>query len=238
LPIPVFLIPFLRIRKFAEPHDSYGNSANLATSLKNAYNTGAKRIFLVEDDIIVSPDIFEWHEAVLDDANPFVSCATALNKSAHFQINGPQAMDESYQDPSAYLKVCGPYSSHAAAFKRENLGRLLDKLAHPGVKWEPGREQDLLTQELMRDSMKQGGKVLVSAWPYVPRAYNCGWYSYHINTGMRFNGTLDEKVRALERTIRDRDKLREMSANNAVVTAIPEQWPNRMEPVKNMQRFR
>lgn len=131
-----------------EPHDTYGNSTNLVDSLRAAYESGAERIFLVEDDIIVAPDIFEWHEAVFEHADPFVSCATALNKSAHFQINGPQAIDEEFMDPAAYIRLAGPYSSHAAAFKRNNLKEVLDSLpAEP--KWISGYEQDLHIQRMM-----------------------------------------------------------------------------------------
>ena len=212
------------------PHSTYGNSKNLVDGLKAAYDSGAERIFLVEDDIIVAPDIFEWHEAVLEEKDVFVSCATALNKSAHFQVNGPNAMDPS-DDSAAYKTVQGAYSSHAVAFKRKNLDRLLSYVTSFS-KWESGFEQDMLTQRFMRIVHK------ASAWPYVPRAYNVGVYSYHINTGRKLTGTLKEKTRALDQIIHDPDKLRDMSANNSAVTSIPAEWPVRTEPVKNVQRFR
>lgn len=225
---------FIRLRyQLHARHDTYGNSQNLVDSLRDAYDTGAERVFLVEDDIIVAPDIFEWHEEVLEHSEAFVSCATALNKSAHFPINGPQVMNETYQDPNAYLKVCGPYSSHAVAFKRKYLKGLLDSLIiHKPFEWESGKEQDIYIQKLSKATDR------TSAWPYVPRAYNVGWRSYHINTGVKFNGTLEEKTNALESVIRDPQKLREMSANNSAVTALPEQWPVRTGPVVNVQKFR
>jgi hypothetical protein len=185
----------------------------------------------VEDDIMVAPDIFEWHEAVLEEPNVFVSCATALNKSAHFQINGPQAMDECCQDPSAYKLAESAYSSHASAFKRKNLEILLGYIGRPSVQWQSGREQDLYTQEFMRAQRIVHRNILHSAWPYVPRGFNCGMRSYHINTGGQFNGTLEEKVRALDAVIHDPVRLREMSANNAAVTPLPKDWPVRTEPV-------
>jgi hypothetical protein len=210
------------------PHDTYGNSKNLLDGLKAAYDSGAQRIFLVEDDIIVAPDIFEWHEEILDTVDPFVSCATALNKSAHFQINGQFAMRESCKNPDAYLEAIGPYSSHAAAFKRKNLGRLVEYLIETAklLSWASGDEQDIRTQQYLRQIKK------TSAWPYVPRAYNVGVYSYHINTGRKLSGTLEEKAQALDQIIHDPEKLREISANNSAVTAIPSQWPVRTEPVK------
>ena len=190
-----------------DAHGTYGNSKNLIESLQRAYDSGAERIFLVEDDIVVAPDIFSWHEAVLEHTYPFdsfVSCATALSKSANFQINGPQVMDESYQDPNAYLRVIGPYSSHAAAFKRKQLGELLAYIADTPVEWKPGFEQDAYVQKFLRITNQ------ASAWPYMPRALNRGWYSYHIDKA---------------------------TASENDVDPIPEKWPVRLELVKNVQRF-
>lgn len=223
---------FVRIRyQLHAKHDTYGNSTNLIDSLKDAHDSGAERIFLVEDDIIVAPDIFEWHEAVLEEKDVFVSCATALNKSAHFQVNGPNVMDLS-DDSAAYKTVRGAYSSHASAFKRKNLGTLLEYLHGHTIPWASGDEQDIRTQLFMF------ANYFKSAWPYMPRAYNVGMYSYHINTGRKLTGTLEEKTRALDQIIHDSDKLRDMSANNSAVTPIPAEWPIRTGPVKNVQRFR
>jgi hypothetical protein len=212
-------------------HESYGNSRNVVDALKFGYNIGAERIYLVEDDILVAPDFFSWHEAVLEQPDVFVSCSTALSKSAHFQINGPLAMDEGYFDPAAYYLAVGPYSSHAAAFKRDNLGLVLRYLSMIDD-WHSGWEQDLCTQRYL------ASRGLRSAWPFMPRAYNIGWYSYHINTGRKFTGTLHEQSKAVEETVRDQHALQAISANNAAVTPLPEHWPVRLDPVRNVQRLR
>lgn len=211
-----------------EPHATYGNSRNLVEALSTAVDAGPERIFLVEDDIAVSPDFFSWHEAVLDQPGVFVSCATSLNKSAHFQTNGPEAMDESLQDPAAYYLSQGAYSSHATAFKTDNLKSILGYL-FGCTNWASGWEQDLLTQRFLKAIQRR------SAWPYVPRAFNIGWYSYHI-TGSQFTGTLEEKVRAIESAIKDPAKLKNISTNNNAVTALPEKWPPYVQSVHNIQR--
>ena len=210
---------------------TYGNSYNLVNAMQLAYDFGAERIYLVEDDILVAPDFFSWHEAVLEEPNVFVSCSTALSKSAHFQINGPQAMDETYQDPAAYYLAEGPYSSHAVAFKHVKLGSLVNYLPAFNA-WQSGFEQDLLTQRYLRICHEK------SAWPFMPRAYNIGWYSYHLNTGRKFTGTLAEQSAAIERVIKDSYALRDVSANNNAVTPLPEHWPVRLDPVRNVQRLR
>lgn len=210
--------------------DSYGNSENIIQSLKLAYDSGAERIFLVEDDIMVAPDFFEWHEAVLEEVKPLVSCATSLNRSAHFQINGPNAMDESIKNPNAYKKVWGPYSSHAAAFNKKDLGELLVVINQQleWGEWRSGKEQDILIQHIMgMISFPNGGSV----WPYVPRAWNVGLHSYHINTGMKFNGILEEKCDALRRAITDPVKLQSMSGGNKAITPVPTEFAERTGPL-------
>ena len=211
-------------------HDTYGNSKNVVDALQWGYNSGAERIYLLEDDIAVAPDFFSWHESVLEEPDVFVSCSTALSKSAHFQINGPQAMDETFRDPSAYFLTEGPYSSHAAAFKRDNLGSLLKYLSMIDD-WHSGGEQDMLTQKFLKFTHQK------SAWPYIPRAYNYGWYSYHL-TGRPFTGSLLEKAVTVEETIKDQTRLRDVSSNNNAVTVIPNEWPMRQGSVKNVQLFR
>jgi hypothetical protein len=72
----------------------------------------------------------------------------------------------------------------------------------------------------------------------MPRAYNIGWYSYHINTGRHFTGTLAEQSAAIKRVIQDSYALRDVSANNNAVTPLPEHWPTRLDSVRNVQRLR
>lgn len=209
--------------------NTYGNSANLIAALRTAYDAGAPRIFLVEDDIMVAPDFFEWHEDILETAHPLVSCATALNKSAHFQINGPDTMDETCKDPSAYLQRIGPYSSHAVAFDRFCVGDLLKYFDKNQFVWEQGLEQDIRTQQFLKNTGSR------SVWPYVPRAFNVGIYSYHIS-GMRFNGTLEEKIAALQAVIKDPEKLTAMAFGNQTVTPIPHVFPVRTKQL--FERYR
>lgn len=219
--------------RLLEPHGTYGNSVNLLESLKAAHRSGARRIFLVEDDIMVTPDFFKWHEAILEEPQVFVSCATAVNKSAHFPINGRYAMDESFQDPNAYYLSATAYSSHAAAFKRNNLGMVLSRLANDGIyeTLQSGNEQDILIQKLLPET------GLESAWPYVPRAFNVGFYSYHIS-GQKILGSFNEKVQLLRNIIQDPATLKTVAFGNQAVTPVPAGLPLWGGPVRNVQRYK
>lgn len=211
-------------------HDTYGNSKNILESLRIAYETKVERVFLVEDDIMVMPDIFRWHEAILGlPDRGYISCATAVNKSAHFPINGRYTMDETFKDSSAYYVSKNAYSSHASAFSRGTLQIIVNRIAN-NITYSslvPGMEQDQLIQQMS----------LASAWPYVPRAMNVGFYSYHIS-GTSLSGSLSEKVQALRSIIHSPEQLRAASFGNQTVTSVPSSSPIWDGTVCHEQKYR
>ena len=202
-------------------HTTYGNSFNVLESFREAYATDARYVYLLEDDVLVMPDYFEWHEAAHEKWHPFVSCAGRINRSLNFAMNGPEAIDETYKSPLACVASSSAYGSWAACFTRQSLGLILkeadntDFLNHVG----PGSEQDIFIQKFMPrvriytpevcDPALWAESGLVypptrveldfSVWPYVPRAYHMGWFSYHRTAGLKFNGTLEEKIAASSR---------------------------------------
>jgi hypothetical protein len=197
------------------PHPHYGNSHNVLTSLLEAYYSTSGFVYLVEDDAMVLPDFFEWHEQAQKQFKPFVTCAGRINRSLNFPINGPEAIDETIKDPMACVRSSKAYMSWATCFSRESLRRLLwDR--PDDTSWKPGWEQDLYIQKFLQDSKSK------SVWPHVPRAYHMGWYSYHRTAGMKFNGTLEEKVAALRSTITSKSKIKEM-AGLQDIDAIPKE---------------
>jgi hypothetical protein len=42
-------------------HDYYGNSYSTMEAYRFAYNMGADLVYLIEDDVMVHPDFFDWH---------------------------------------------------------------------------------------------------------------------------------------------------------------------------------
>lgn len=196
---------------YREPHTAYGNSYNVLTALADACKAQARYIYLVEDDVMVLPDFFTWHEAVQQQNAVYgpVSCAERYNHSLNFAINGQYVLDESFKDSNAYINKNDVYSSLGVCFPFETL-RLFMYMNYPAGGWKsypfaPGVEQDILIKSWIK-------KVhLPVIWPYVPRCYHMGWYGYHRNTGMRFNGTLEEKVTALKAAMVDPSRIREMA---------------------------
>ena len=169
-------IKFVRRR----PHGFEGNSHNVLEAYKEAFNSSARFIYLIEEDVFVQPDFFRWHEAVQAEGDFMCSVAYRCSR------NSEAATD--ITDPNAYFTSQRDYASIGVAWRREKLAPVI---AHASTEYYrdtsaymvrtfPGNrfagdfsEQDGL---IMRVMWETHGTV---AWPYVPRAYHLGWYGYH-----------------------------------------------------------
>lgn len=191
------------------PHTTYGNSYNVLSALLEAASTDTPRVFLVEDDVMVLKDFFAWHTAA-EDFHPWASCSGRINRSLNFHMNGPEAIDETIKDPEACVESTNAYISWATCFSRQALDRIRFMEPVNYAAFRPGVEQDMIIQDVIRR------EKLRTIWPYVPRAYHMGWYSYHLQGGMRFYGTLEEKINALRSVISDPGKIRAMAGMNAI----------------------
>lgn len=222
------------------PHGYFGNSYSVLGALKSAYESGAGRVYLVEDDVFVMRDFFLWHDAIMVEAkeNVFVSCASAIKGSLEYAINGPEVLDESVMDPMAYHLSNHAYSSIGPCFHRRALQLIVSNLCDQKMydALAPGVEQDILIKRLMRTV---GG---VSLWPYVPRCFHLGWYGYHRRTGMRFNGTLLEKINALRAAMCDQRKINSMALMQTIValptTPVERWWDDPLAKFYRLRRFR
>jgi hypothetical protein len=187
------------------PHTTYGNSYNLLSALEEATFCENRLVYIIEDDVLITKDFFTWNEQVYEKFRPWVSCAGRLNRSLNFESNGRYAMDETIKDVNACTRVKGAYMSWATCFPRTSLDLLLHSERIQDQTFGPGVEQDILIQNMMR---RYG---LSSLWPFVPRAYHMGWYSYHRTGGILPQGTLEQKVNALRAVVTKQNKLREVA---------------------------
>jgi len=217
------------------PHSSFGNSFNVLEALREAYEAGADHVYLVEDDVFVMNDFFLWHDAIMKGVkeNVFVSCASGIKGSLEYAINGPEVLDGGVTDPMAYHLSAHAYSSIGPCFHRRVLQFIVSNLCDGRTysTLAPGIEQDMLIKRLMRGV---GG---VSLWPYVPRAYHMGWYGYHRNTGLKFNGTLQEKIDGLRRATYDQSKINSMALAQTI-EAVPKIATARWWEDPNAQFYR
>jgi len=196
-----------------QPHTTYGNSYNVLSALAEAAISEVNKVYLIEDDVLVTPDFFEWHEGVHRTFSPWASCAGRLNRSLNFHMNGPEAIDENIKDLNACHESKTAYISWATCFSRiaiENIAGTANSFEY----FRPGYEQDIMIQDHIRRHK------LTTVWPYVPRAYHMGWYSYHRTGGMKLYGTLEEKVKALQAAVTKPAKLRSL-AGATEIDAFP-----------------
>lgn len=187
-----------------KPHTTYGNSYNVLNALQTASGSAYRYVYLIEDDVLVTPDFFRWNEAVQEAFKPWASCAGRLNRSLNFHMNGPEAIDENIKDVNACHVSMKAYNSWATCFSKEAM-RVIASAASGYEHFRPGFEQDIMIQEHIRRAQCK------TIWPYVPRAYHMGWYSYHRDGGMMLYGTLEEKVKALRVAVKSPTKLKALA---------------------------
>lgn len=212
-------IKFTRRRQ----HNFEGNSMNVLEAYKDAYNLEDVRfVYLVEDDVLVQPDFFAWHEAV-QSAGDFM-CSVAYrcirNIEARRDVANPSAYFTSARD-YASVGVCwrreklAPVVEHATTEYYKDLGAYIARV-FAGNRFEADfGEQDGL---IMRCMWTTGGIV---AWPYVPRAFHMGWYGYHRPDGKRPDGLLNDKISALRATIYEKEKIQTVSHNFGDIEPMP-----------------
>lgn len=184
---------------------------NILEGYRQAAKRAKKYVFMIEEDIMVSNDFFNWHRKIQQDGNWFCSIATKNNnllKNHYFEpvINNYYTSHVTYQS----LGVC---------FKKE----VLTKIVLPYAKEDYYRyNTDYCIKTfpksiLRRNWCEQAGLIrriqevsgLRIAYPYVPRAYHAGFYGKN-RMGI-IGGTLTNKVRMIRSIIFDHSMMRKHS---------------------------
>jgi hypothetical protein len=155
-----------------QPHEvaagefNHACSYNVFFALREAYQTDCDFVYLVADDIFVTPDFFKWHEAVQRDGH---FCTVAERAFRDFQ---PESKPF---DLSAYYRAPTGGMDGGMCWHRDNLRRVID---YPSVVPQDHR--------LGRDLPEA-----VPMIPFVQRAYHVGAVSSHITPDGKFHGCGD-----------------------------------------------
>ena len=193
-----------------QPHSYAGNSYNTLEAYKETYGTEARFVYLVEEDVFVTPDFFRWHEAA-QSAEPDAMCSIAYRCSRNHEAKTDITDASSYFTTArdyASIGVCWPRRALAPIVAHSQDGYYADQTGYiqrtfPGNRFAGDFcEQDGLIMRCMWET--RGFTV----WPYVPRAYHLGWFGYHRPNGKRPDGQLADKVRAIREQISDRAALK------------------------------
>lgn len=186
-----------RVRIGLRDHGYRGNSYNVLTSFRNAVDEGADLVHLVEEDILVGADYFDFHRRAHELAPDAFSVSACRNQ--YYPLGEQPPYDEtaiylhrSYQSIGVSLKAARlrQVMGHAhPAYFYNQVGYC--KRAFPRSKINPSHaEQDGLIHRIIE---KQGS---ATAYASVPRAYHVGFTGYHRNGEMP-SGTILEQARAI-----------------------------------------
>lgn len=221
-------------------HPYVGNPLNFLELYKSAYETDARYVYLVEDDVLVSKDFFKWHEAVQARGDYFVTVGWHCIRNAEVKAS---------QDPTEYIESTRDFSSIGICWKREKLAPLVKHAtqhyyramkvylgqAFPGSPINSGQwtEQAGVITRLLHET-----KDRWVAWPSLSRVAHVGISGYHRPGGHRFNGSIEQRVRDLRAAVADTRILNSLSKDPfddvASLSHIPE-WNS--EDLHVVQRF-
>jgi len=182
--------------RYSGQHRTRGNSYNVIESYKEAISDGFDLIHLVEEDVLVGYDYFDFHRRAHELEESF-SVSACRNQQF------PVGQDPKQDDEAVYLH--GSYQSIGVSFQRSVLEYSLagigsdyynDMVGYchrnfPNTAIPAGHaEQDGL---LHRQQEHLGIPTMYGA---VPRAYHAGFVGYH-RKGAMPDGTVEERARKI-----------------------------------------
>lgn len=201
---------------FRSEHSYFGNSMNTLEAYKEAHQTNAKFVYLVEDDVLVMPDFFKWHEAAQSEGDFMCSIAYRCHRNA--------AVNKNITDSAAYLVSNQDYASIGVCWKREKLSSIIKhakeeyykdlggylKLNFPNNKFSDCyTEQDGLIMRIL------GEQHEYTCWPFVPRAYHIGFASANRPRGSRLS------YKEIKETIHEEQKIKAADRDFGDIEVVP-----------------
>ena len=183
----------------AKPH-IYAPSGcwNILNSIKHGYETGADLIFMLEEDVLVRKNYFQWHQQIHTNNEYLASCGR--KDRHHYPLYGPL-----YTNPGSCLsrRLVEQIIPHICDDYFLRLRGYLDEKLPP--RWD---EQSSLDDGLIRRVIrKMDGKC---AYPDVPVCSHIGWRFYNkLDLYMNREVGIENKIRRLReiiQTIRSGDR--------------------------------
>lgn len=221
-------------------HEYNGNSFNVMRSYRAAYEQPDVRfVYLVEDDVFVTPDFFRWHED-MSRVEPNAMCSIAYRCSRNHEAK------KDISDPAAYFSTARDYASIGVRWPKEKLAWVVE---HDKDSYYRSQDQYMVTRfpnnRFSRDFSEQDGLIMrvmweiqgYTVWPYVPRCYHMGWYGYHRPNGKRPNGFLDAKIDEIRRIVSDEKALKEAAPDFGDIEPFPKLGIPRNVSVADYQKW-
>lgn len=180
-----------------EQHRTRGNSYNVIESYKEALADGFDMIHLVEEDVLVGYDYFDFHRRAHEIVHDAFSVSACRNQ------NFPLGQDPEPDDEALYLH--SSYQSIGVSFMRAVLEYSL-----AGIGMEYYTNMVAYCKERFPDSAIPAGHAeqdgllhrqqehlaLPTVYGALPRAYHAGFVGYH-RKGSMMAGTIEERARMI-----------------------------------------
>lgn len=185
-------------------HRYRGNSFNVLTGYREALAHDPTLVHLVEEDVLVAADYFDFHRRAHDLAPDVFAVSGCRNQQFLAGHDPPPDPDAAYLHRS--------YQSIGVSFRPARLAEvlihatrayLIDPIRYcrthfPGSAIFPGNaEQDGLAHRVL----EAGGRSTL--YPALPRAYHCGFMGYHRRGTPLTGGIFERGERLLTMTAED-----------------------------------
>lgn len=197
--------------KYSETKQSY----NVLSGYEIAAEISTRYVFMIEEDILIATDFFEWHIAI-QKKEPQIFCS--LSTRNHNRRDIPEGYLDSYYlstDDYCSLGVCFhrnvlknyvlPHANHSyytapITYCKRNF---------PESKFGLGfSEQD----GMIRRIQEVQGRKMPTAYPHFPRSYHCGFYGKNRKQKF-FVKNLASRIEAIGNIIYDEKKMAEHALN-------------------------
>lgn len=191
-------------------HSNSGNSYNVLSAYKDAYDSGAPNVYLVEDDVLISPDFFRWHNAI-------TARHSALFCSVGWHCLRRADIPRNSMDAQGYFLSTTDYASIGVCWPATMLGHVV-KHAVPDYFQNPVGylKARFPNDPLSLDFSEQDGLIMrvlrewraPVAWPLLRRCSHIGFYGYHRPDGPKLIGEIGDKINEARRIVTDPELLR------------------------------
>jgi len=183
----------------AKPHiNTPSGTYNILNSIKQGYETGTERIFLIEEDILIKPNFFQWHLGAGENNGEIVASCGRKDRN-HFPRYGPL-----YTNPGSCLhrELVEKLIPHINSDYFTRLREYLDE------HFEPWDTQSILDDGLIRRVIrKMGGQAV---YPEEPVCAHIGWRFYNkLDLYMNYETTIQNRIvrlRELMQSIKPGDR--------------------------------
>lgn len=180
-------------------HRYKGNSYNVLKSYREAVSVAPDLVHLVEEDVFVGTDYFDFHRQAHRLAPDAFAVSACRNQQFPPDVNPPDEQDAIYTNVS--------YQSLGVSFRLEPLAQVVQHAQHsywsrpvqycrqqwPNSAINPNNaEQDGLIHRMIEASGRP------TMYPFSPRAYHAGFVGYH-RKGAMPAGSIEQRAATLLR---------------------------------------